>query len=146
MQILTVSGSAKNWEEAIALCGEKMSEYGYVELPFADECILREKEFPTGIPSEIPIAIPHAKSANIKKDCICLLRLDSPVIFNRMDSTDESVEVELVLNLALRDSGKHLVFLQKLMSIVQDVELLDSLRILPLDKLQITMEEKLSNI
>jgi PTS system galactitol-specific IIA component len=144
VQIITVSGFAKNWEEAIALCGKKMSECGYVDLPFAEECILREKEFPTGIPSEIPIAIPHAKSQNIKKDCICLLRLDSPVIFNRMDSWDESVEVELVLNLALKDADEHIVFLQKLMSIVQDVELLDSFKLLPLDKLQMAIEEKLA--
>jgi PTS system galactitol-specific IIA component len=144
VQILTVSGFARNWEEAIRLCGRKMSDYGCVELTFADECILREKEFPTGIPTKIPIAIPHAKSTNIKKDCICLLRLDSPVIFNRMDSSEESIEVELVLNLALKDADEHVVFLQKLMSVMQDVELLDSLRLQPLEKLQITMKEKLS--
>jgi mannitol/fructose-specific phosphotransferase system IIA component (Ntr-type) len=61
-----------------------------------------------------------------------------------MDSSDESIEVEFVLNLALKDSDKHIVFLQKLMSVVQDVELLDSLRLQPLEKLQITMKEKLA--
>ena len=42
-------------------------------------CIEREKEYPTGLPSEVPVAIPHSKVEGIKDNCVCFLRLKNPV-------------------------------------------------------------------
>ncbi len=42
---------------------------------FMNACIEREKEYPTGLPSEVPVAIPHSKVEGIKDNCVCFLRL-----------------------------------------------------------------------
>lgn len=142
--ILTFSGRAKDWMEAISLCGGRMVEAGCVAAPFVDECIEREKEYPTGIPTDIPIAMPHVKSGHIARDCMCLLRLDEPVEFFRMDSRDECVATRLVFNLAITDADNHQDFLERFMEMIQDEALLRACLDEPLDDVLAALQKQLS--
>ena len=98
---LAIEGEAKDWEEAIRLCGQAIADAGYADETFMNACIEREKEYPTGLPSEVPVAIPHSKVEGIKDNCVCFLRLKNPVTFYRMDSDEESIETTAVFNLSL---------------------------------------------
>jgi len=115
-----IQGEAKDWEGAIRLCGKALIENECVDQAFVDGCVGREKEYPTGLPSAIPVAIPHFQSPGIKENSICILRLNQPVIFYRMDSSDEYIETNLIFNLAIKGSDNHLEYLQKLIDFIMD--------------------------
>ena len=121
---LVIQGVANNSEEAIRLCGEALYKAGIVGEDFAQLCVEREKEYPTGLPTEIPTAIPHAKAGGIQENAICLLKLQSPVVFRRLDDDEEQVETDLIFNLAIKDPEEHLVVLQRMMEFLNDKEVL----------------------
>lgn len=123
---VAIAGSAKNWEDALRLCGKALEERGCIGSAFTSACIEREKSFPTGLPTVLPVAIPHAASDAVYKTSVCVLKLEEPVKFYRMDSSEESVEVRLVFNLAIQGHGAHLDFLQKLMGFVMDEQRLQT--------------------
>ena len=54
---------------------------------YRQACIARESSFPTGLPSAVPVALPHAAAEQVKHSCICVLRLKYPVPFMRMQDT-----------------------------------------------------------
>lgn len=140
---IATEGSAKDWEEAIRICGTCMMERGSVSSSFTDSCIEREREYPTGLPAGIPVAIPHSKAEGIKENCICFLRLDRPVRFYRMDDSEEYVDTRLVFNLAIKGADDHLEFLQKLMQFVMDEGSLEKCSSMPLEDITKLLETKL---
>lgn len=42
---LAIEGEAKDWEEAIRLCGQAIADAGYADETFMNACIEREKEY-----------------------------------------------------------------------------------------------------
>lgn len=117
-----IQGCAIDSNEAIRLCGAALAAQGYVDQSFAESCIEREHDYPTGLPGVVPVAIPHCQSSGIIVSSVCILKLDEPVKFYRMDSSDEYIETTLVFNLAIKGSDDHLEYLQKLMAFVMDEE------------------------
>lgn len=142
-QYLAIEGDAKNWEEAITLCGKAIAKAGFADESFMKACIEREKEYPTGLPSEVPVAIPHSKVDGIKENCVCFLRLKEPVTFQRMDSEEESVETKAIFNLAIRDGNQHLEFLQTLMQAVMNKEVVETCMTKELSEIPDYLQEKL---
>ena len=53
---LVIQGTANSSEEAITLCGEALHKAGIVGEDFGKACVEREKDYPTGLPTEIPTA------------------------------------------------------------------------------------------
>ena len=111
--ILVIDAKADTWKEAILQSGTKLLNEKYVKEVFAQECIKREYEYPTGLPTATPIAIPQCASEFVNKEALCVLRLEKPVQFHRMDDFDSYVDVPVVFNLALKKDDEHIVFLQK---------------------------------
>lgn len=136
-------GRAGDAAEAIKLCGEILIKNSCVTEAFVEGCLQRETEYPTGLPTDIPVAIPHCKSDAILKSSICLLRLEKPVKFYRMDSSDEYVETDLVFNIAIKSADNHVEFLQKLMQVVTDSTILEKCRSLSLEVVPKFLEEQI---
>lgn len=118
-KVIALEGRAEDREEAIRLCGQALCRAGIAEDAFAEDCIRREREYPTGICTDIPVAIPHCRSDAILQSGVCYLRLEEPVEFGRMDDDEETVMTRSIFNLAIT-AGDHLDFLQRMMSIVGD--------------------------
>mgnify|MGYP000910268343 CR=1 FL=1 len=131
---IAIEGCAASYEEAIQLCGQSLCRAGYVGSSFVQECIAREKEYPTGLCTDIPVAIPHCKSKAIFKNAVCYLRLQEPVAFRRMDDDEATVSTRSIFNIAIKSEGDHLVFLQKMMGVVTDTELLRRLEKIDIEK------------
>lgn len=140
---LVIHGSAKNSEEAIKLCGDTLYKAGIVSKDFGKLCAKREKEFPTGLPTKIPTAIPHVKDERIKQNAICFLKLDKPVLFRRMDDDTEEVETDMIFNLAIKDPNKHLSVLQNMMTFLNDAEVLTKCRNLSNEEIIVYLQEQL---
>ena len=134
-EILAIEGHAETWEDAIRLCGDRLIESGNAGPHFVQACIDREREYPTGLPAGIPVAIPHGDADDIVRDTVCFLRTDAPVRFQRMDDSDEHCDPRLIFNIAVRPGENHLAFLQHLMTLVLDEELLASCLELPLEEI-----------
>jgi|GEM_PF-4683484 len=59
-------------EEVIKKLCDKALENGYVDKLFYDDLIAREKEFPTGLDTSIPMAISHVGTHCLKiVSCAC---------------------------------------------------------------------------
>ena len=111
-----------SWEEALLCTGEELYRRGYVKESFPQACIKREQMFPTGLPSEEPVAIPHADAEHVKKDALCFLRLDEPVTFRRMDDPEQNIETKLIVNMAIGSDGGQVEMLRKLVNILKSKE------------------------
>lgn len=107
---------------AIEETGEFLLEKGYIKKAYIDSVLKREENFPTGMALvKNGIAIPHASPMdNVLKNGIAVLQLANPIVFHSMENCDETVEVNLVFMLALKDSDQHLDMLQKLFAMLQE--------------------------
>ena len=126
-KIYILNGDPRDSAEAIRITGDTLNKEGCVKNTFVDACLEREKMFPTGLPTEIGIAIPHCDSIHVNKSAICLLRPKQPVMFENMGGDEEPVKCELVMNLALKKQSDQVVLLGRIINMVQDKEVLKSL-------------------
>lgn len=118
--IFVIDGKADSWKDAIRICSDKLIREKAVKISFLEACLKREESFPTGLPTNPGVAIPHAGNEHVLENAICLLRLDDPVLFHRLDAPDETVEVSLVYNLATSEPDGHIEVLKKLMESIHD--------------------------
>lgn len=144
MKIVVMDGDASSWEEAIHLCAEKLHAQGYVKKDFEENCIRREKQFPTGLNTELPIAIPHTESEYVCQSAICFLRLKQPVNFMNMENAREYVPARYVLNLAIREKEKQVPVLARVIEVFQNGNVLKQMSSLDLDEFRRELVEKLA--
>jgi len=142
LKYFAISGRAKDAEEAIILCAMALKNGGCVTDSFARDCIEREHEYPTGIPSEVPVAIPHCFSDSILEDGICYLRLEESVTFMRMDDDQKPVETKHVFSLAF-SRGNHLGLLSALIKQLQSREFFETFDGLEIEEVPALLEKGL---
>lgn len=143
-KFLVIHGSAATAEEAIGLCGDALHAAGLVRETFKEKCIAREVDFPTGLPTEIPTAIPHCKDEGIVENSICFLKLAQPVTFRRMDDDAQSVETDMIFNLAIKDPNEHLEVLKNMMMFLNNTEALNKCRTLSDEEIVAYLEQQLA--
>ena len=120
--LVIVGLKADSSEAAIRLLSERLLRWGYVTSEFADATVERELTFPTGIPAQIPVAIPHCDACYSRKSAIAFGRLEQPVRFGEMGALGRTIEVELVFLLALHDPESQVHWLKKLADFFQERE------------------------
>ena len=116
---------AKSSDEVFEKLGGLFIVEGYCKDTYIDALKDREKDFPTGVNmGSIGIAIPHTDKQHVIKGGVAIGVLKEPVHFFQMGTTDEPVEVKLVFMLAVEDPKEHLVFLQRILAVLQDQDVL----------------------
>ncbi|MBI3430289.1 MAG: PTS sugar transporter subunit IIA [Actinobacteria bacterium] len=108
----------------IATCGYQLD---LVEQSWLAAVVDREKEFPTGLPTPIPVAIPHTDSKYVKASGIGYFRLAQPVTFGEMGSTDSTVEVSIIIPLLITDPKAQVDLLMSVVTAVQDIDFMKKL-------------------
>ena len=89
----------------------------------------REKEYPTGLPGKgINIAIPHTNNKLVNEPAVGVIIPKKAVTFSMMGMKENKFECEVILPLVVKDSHQQIGMLKKMMSIIQDGELLKRLR------------------
>lgn len=106
----------------------EMADYlvskGAVKPKYGQAVIDRENIYPTGIPTEpIGVAIPHSERDFVLDTTILVAKLPKPVIFHRIDETEEKMEVSVVFMLAVDSNQGQLDVIANLMGLVQDQDL-----------------------
>ena len=122
--LLDLEGKTK--EEVLGSMATNLEEKGLVRESFKDAVIAREQEYATGLPTMgVSVAIPHTDPEHVIKKAISVAVLKEPVDFGVMGGdSSETTPVKLVFMMAMDEADSQLGFLQKLMQIFQDEEVL----------------------
>ena len=104
---------------------QRLHEQGYVKDSYADAVVAREKVFATGLPTVMGgVAIPHTDVEHVNTPAVCIARLKKPVDFIVMGDDTETVSVDCIFMLAMKEAHAQLTLLQNLMGILQDADAL----------------------
>lgn len=145
MKIFLINEQVESWEDAISKTAKKLFEEGYVTDEFGDQCIKREQQYPTGLNTLVPIAIPHTDSDYVRQSAICLLKPKNKVNFIDMEDSTSAVEVAYILNLAIKDNKKQVPVLSKVIGLFNDTELIQEVNQKGEVYLKEIIEEKVSD-
>ncbi|WP_127836792.1 PTS sugar transporter subunit IIA [Clostridium prolinivorans] len=111
--------------EALEFLASKLYEKGYVKKEYIQAILEREKEYPTGLPSiDIKIAIPHADHTLVNKAALAIGILKNPVGFKAMDAPDKTLDVRIIIMLALNEPHGHIEMLQRIVKLIQNPKVL----------------------
>lgn len=118
----------KTKEPVIKLLCDKLFEQGYVKDSFYPNVLKREEGYPTGLPTSIPMAICHTESEHVNQSAIAFGTLLEPVSFQEMGTPENDVMVEMIFVIALKDPKDQVPWLQKMMLVFRDDEILKTIR------------------
>lgn len=110
---------AKNREEVIRRLGKKLFDRGYVTKQFSSSVIEREKISGTGLPTDIPVAIPHTEKEYCIFPAIAFGKLVNPVEFKLIAKEKDTVLVKFIFLLALPEGYLHIHWLKRLIDFFQ---------------------------
>ena len=116
---------AKDKFDLLRQAAQCLQTHGYVKESYADAVIEREKVFATGLPTVMGgVAIPHTDVEHVNTPAVCIVRLKKPVDFVIMGDDTETVSVDCICMLAMKEAHAQLTLLQNLMGILQDADAL----------------------
>ncbi len=109
------------------LC-ERLSEKGCVDASYSQSVIEREEKYPTGLPTlPYPVALPHADNHAVAKTVVAIAILGQPVKFQLMSAPDQSLDVRLVLLMAVSDPSQQVPTLGWIAKLVQNQDVISRL-------------------
>ena len=112
----------KNKTEVLNHLANKLYEENFVKDGYRQAILDREAEYPTGLPAAIKIAIPHCDHTLVKDSAIAMGVLKNSVDFQAMDDPSVTLDVQIVIMLALNEPHGHIEMLQKIISLIQNTE------------------------
>ena len=122
--LVFINLEAATKEEALQLMGARLATQEFVKEGFIVSILEREKNYPTGLPTEpFGVAIPHTDGDMVHDSKIAFASLKKPIQFLMMGTADKLVDVKLIFMLALKNPEDQLETLQKLMGIIQNPEM-----------------------
>ena len=108
-------------EDDQSVLAERLTAAGHVTDAFADAVRTRERQYPTGLPTSVPCAIPHTDPQHVRRSGLAVATLARPVSFGMMGTSgEERLDVELVIMLVLGDGHTQVGALQHLVSRLHD--------------------------
>jgi galactitol PTS system EIIA component len=119
---------AQDKESVIIALGSRLLKNGYVKDGFIESALQREHIFPTGLPTEIPVALPHTDAEFCNQSAIAVATLRNTVPFSEMGNSDNELPIAIVFMLAIKDPKEQINWLQKLVTIFKDKNCLEDLR------------------
>lgn len=128
IEYIQVNGEATDPFAAIDLAASVLIKHACIAEDYVKTVLEREKIFPTGLPSKIGTAIPHANSEDVFKSAISVLTLKDPLDFSEMGNPQKMLPVEIIFLLAVKDQAMQLEILQTIMKIIQDEKILEKIK------------------
>lgn len=128
-ELIFLNLMAEDQKDAISFLANELIQQQIVKPSFFEAVWEREKNYPTGLQTQGGgIAIPHTDSSHVNLKAVTLGVLKQPVTFHMMENPNQSIEVDLIFMLAMKDSKSQVEMLQELVSIIQDPNSLDAIR------------------
>lgn len=117
---VVVGMSTPTAEDAVRRLGEELVRAGDVSPEYVDEVIRREREFPTGLPTNPPVALPHADPHHVRRSAIAVGVCRSPVSFREMGTPTRTLDVRVIFLLAIREKEEVTTVLRDLVAALRD--------------------------
>lgn len=113
-------------EELFKGATEFLIHNGNVSSEFEKALNIREKQFPTGLPTVPSVAIPHTDGTFVLNDTILCIVNKTELVFNEMGGDEEdTVFPRVIFMLALSEGEVHLDQLQNLVTKIQEGVLIE---------------------
>ncbi len=121
-ELVLLEYEARSAEDVLQALVDILHNDGAVKETYFDAMLAREKEFPTGLPTEgIKVALPHAGVEHVNYSALAVATLKHPVEFGEMGGLPESrLNVEIVLMLANADPEEQVQTLRKLVDMFDE--------------------------
>lgn len=115
-------------EEAIKILANRLSAFDCVYDDYYDNIIAREKNYPTGLPSVIPVAVCHTEAKYVKQSAIAVATLTQPLSFREMGSPDRFIQAEIIFLIAISDPNDQVPWLKKMARVFKSKEMLEQIK------------------
>ncbi|MGI6145510.1 MAG: PTS sugar transporter subunit IIA [Peptococcia bacterium] len=127
------------------ICGKAL-EKGFVKAEFYQDLLEREETYPTGLDTPIPMAIPHV-GTHCCQSFLSLATLKTPIEFEKMDGSEGTLPVRIVIMFGIVNPNEQVEVLQKLSCLFQNKPFLEKLAQAPnSDALLAVLDEVLENL
>jgi len=127
-ELVEINLDAPSKEAAIKILADKLRALDYVTDDYYENVIKREKKFPTGLPTVIPIAMCHTEREFVKQSALAVGTLKNPIEFQEMGAPDRFVKAEIIFLLALNDPKDQVAWLRKMMTVFKSREVMDKIK------------------
>lgn len=118
-ELCLVRPDVRDRETLLRLIARSAAEQGYVAATFEDALVERERVFPTGLPTPVPVAIPHTDSVHVLRPGLAAALLAEPIPFGEMGTDDRTVDCALVVVLLVTDPADQVGVLGALITAFQ---------------------------
>jgi PTS system galactitol-specific IIA component len=98
--LIIIDLDSPNCESAIKMLAELLKKSNYVQDEYCQAVLERERTYPTGLATEIPVAIPHTDSKYCNIPAIAVAILESPLLFGAMGGGDD-IWVEIIFMMSV---------------------------------------------
>lgn len=120
-----VRPSCTTASEVLAAVAAAAVEQGFAGPGFEAALLAREAQYPTGLPTPLPAAIPHTDPEHVLRPGMAAVLLDPPVDFGEMGGSGASVAVRLVVVLLVDDPATQVRLLSQLVAVLRRPDLAD---------------------
>jgi len=127
-KLIELGLSAPTREQAIKVLADKLYALDYVKDGYYENVIKREQEFPTGLPSAIPVAVCHTEAQYVKQSALVVATLAHPIGFREMGTPEREVQSEIIFLIALKDSKQQVPWLKKMARVFKDRVVLEKIK------------------
>jgi len=124
--LILLNFEAKDRKEIIEELGRRVLAKGYICPEFIPKLLEREEEFPTGLETVYPIAIPHVGEYCVQP-FLAVATTKEPVIFNAMDGSGKELDVRLVFLFGITNPEEQVTVLKRFMFAFNEEKNLKSL-------------------
>lgn len=95
-----------------------LEKQGFVDSRYTTVVMEREDNYPTGLEfPKICIALPHGDPKFVKEASIAIARCKNRVDFKSMENPEDSISVDIVVLLAVKEPERHLQVLSNLVNL-----------------------------
>jgi PTS system galactitol-specific IIA component len=127
-ELCLIRPPARTARELLALMAQRAVAAGYAATTFEQALLAREATFPTGLPTPVPVAIPHTDVQHVIRPALAAALLDPPIPFGEMGgSPDSMIDVRVVIVLLVTEPSAQVTLLGQLVSVVQRPDLAEGL-------------------
>ncbi len=110
--LVTLDYDAKDRQQVLRELGTRVLAKGYIDEVFIPKLLEREEEFPTGLETVYPIAIPHV-GGHCMQSFLALAVLKNPVVFYAMDGTGKELDIQIVFMFGITNPNAQVEVLKK---------------------------------
>jgi len=121
-RLILLNLDADTAEVVIRALGARLEAAGCVKPSWIEAALAREKVYATGLPTEVPVGLPHTDAVHCLRPAIAVATLAQPVTWGRLGDPSQTVPVQIVFALAVVKPEEQVKTLTKLIDFCQKPE------------------------